>query len=227
MTAEFLKLYVENLEIFSLEMNRTEELIRLSNNDIIALTLVVEEKLKRLFTEMIDKQSVDSDLMEPNSQIKAIYVLMKQIQNINAEKRSLTRKACDILDKYLVSLDENIGNVEMNNDSDTELSNAICSIKPHIRQPSVGGNALVVDLIRKIENDKTKNESKTDLMVVDDVNKNVEMFSQNFIKGMSLNDMPSANAEPKSNVSELIHRLDNLQHFTDKIVDICLEMRRR
>lgn len=244
MISKFLKLYVEKLQKFSLEMNRIQQAILLSNNNVRTLALEVQEKFKQLFAEMIKKESLDSESMEENSQIKIIYLLMKQIQKINAEKRSLTRNACDLLDKYLESLDEHLKIFEINNDNDTDLLNTILLIKPVIRQP-VGGKALVVDLIKQMENGQTKSinqsrqsengestslnqSSQSDLMVVDDMNKNVEMLSENFIEGMLLKDMPSGNDfETKVNMSELIHRLNNLQHFTDKIFDICLEMRSR
>lgn len=225
MTSAFIDFYIPILEVFSVELNRNEQLIRLLNNNNKMLTMEVQEKLTQLFADMIKKQQVDMEHIEHNSQIKLIYLLMKQMQKNDAEKRSLTRKTCDILDKYLASLYEKVGSLTTNvngNVRDKELFNALVSIQSKIGQP-VRGKAKIVDSIKKMENGKTTNEKETNLVVLDDVNKNEAFFCQD-LKGTSFT---GGSIESNSNIAALIHRMENLQMFTDKIFDICLEMKSR
>lgn len=227
MSSQFLRFYISNLKVFTHEMNRNQQLLQLLNTNIKAVTLEVQQKLKQLFAEMMKKQRFyDDTTAQQNSKIKIIYLLIRHIQKNQAEKRSLTRKACDILDKYLTLLNEraNIAAAYHPNVEDRhgdELLKTLSSIKLEINQP-VQGNAVIIDLIKKMENGSAK-ESESNVMILDDVNKNIEVFSSvhNF-NGLAFED---TSKKVTNNISDLIYRMDNLQVFTDKIVDICKEMR--
>lgn len=221
MTTEFLNLYLANLKVFANEMDRNEQLIRLLNDSIKTLTLEVQHKLKQLFTEIITKQQMDMGPLEQNTQIKSIYFLIKQIQKIETEKRVLTRKVCDILDNYLNSF--NVTSQVVGDVCDGELINIFSSIKPKVDH-SVRPKVLIVDLIKKTESEDRKNDNESNLRVSHNVDKSVVDGFQN-LNGVPFEDMP--NSEIRNNVSDLIHRMDNLQVFTDKIFDICMEMRSR
>lgn len=210
-------------------MTRNQKLVEILNENIRTLNLEVQQKLKHLFAEMIKEQRLNEDTTEQNSQIKIIYLLMRQIQKSQAEKRSLTRKACDVLDKYLVSLKQQVQSAtayDLNSDNHgDELRKTLLSIKMKMNQP-VQGNAVIIDLIKKIESGRAPNSIPSDMMILDDVNKNIELFSsvRNF---NSLKKYAAITKEAVSNVSDPVHRVDNLQVFTDKIVDIGLDIKNR
>lgn len=229
MTAQFFNYYVSNLELLSVDLTRNQKLVEILNENIKTLSSEVQEKLKYLFAEMVRKPSWNEDSAEQNSQIKIIYLLTRQMQKSQAEKRSLTREACHILDKYLVSFEQKVQSLTTHhlNSEDRhgeELRNTLLSIKPLINQP-VQGKAVIIDLIKKIESGSGPNSKQSDGMILDDVNKNIELFSS--VQNFNSLKFAAMAKEAVHNVSDLIHRVDNLQVFTDKIVDICSEIKNR
>lgn len=225
MASHFLKSYVSNLERLSIEMNQNQKLVILVNDNIKSLTVEVQQKFQQLLAEATKKQRFHED---PAiwSQIKIIYLLMRQIQKSEAVKRSLTRSSCDILDKYLASLDEKVNSATAHHRNDDhhadEFLKTLTSIKLHINQP-VQGNAVIIDLIKKMENGREDDAKESNTVGGDGVNENIEVPSsaQN-IKSLTSDDRAE---KAKNNVSDLIHQMDNLQVFTDKIIDMCLEMK--
>lgn len=220
MTTQFLRFYVSNLKVLSSEMNRNQQLLQLLNDNIKRLTLEAEQRLKQFFADMMKSKRLYEDPVEQNTQIKIIYLLLKQIQKSDAEKRSLTRKACDILDKYLASLYDEVKSATTLNVQDRhggELLQMLSSIQLQTDQP-LQGNAVIIDLIKKMENGRAQNSNESNVLVLDDVNRNIEVIGsvQNF-KSLAVT----------NNISDLIYRLDNQQVFTDKIMDICMDMKIR
>lgn len=205
MTSNFFNFYISNLDNLCVEMYRSQRLIQTKNDNIKMLSMEADEKLKQLFHDTIKHQKSPYKASLQSSHIKQIYLLLKQIQKNETEKTSLTRNACDILDKYIARLNERI-----KTDSGNNLHKAIVSVKREIEQP-VQGSAAIIDLIKKIEKEnEPRNEKKFNVL------ERVEMLNlaQNFekltFKGIA--------KELKCNVFD---RVDNLQLFNDSIVDIC------
>ncbi len=219
MMSQFLKSYISNMDVLCKELFRNQRSIQVLSDNIKTLTSDVEQKFKQLVVDMMKKQrSHGDDETNRNFQIKVIYLLIRQIQKSDAEKRSLTRKACDILDKYLASMGRNVEIAQTHHpNEDEDLLKTLSSIKLEVSQP-MQGNAAIIDLIKKMESGGPDENAKAST----DVNKNVEVFGT-----AADNCSDSTFGDVAKQITNLISRMDNLQAFTDKVIDICSEMRNR
>lgn len=215
MTSKFLQFYISNLEVLSTEIKRNRCSIQQLGEQIKTLTLEAKQKLHSLFVEKLHE-----DDNKQNDKIKIVYLLIRKIQKCEAKKRTLTRRACGVLDRYFESLDEKLKTASTyhnfnEDDQKGELFKTLLSIKFKINEPPEG-NAAMIGLMKKIDDGHSDNSKSTQSAA------NVEVLSP----GQTI-ESSNGIKESKSNESDLMYPIDNLQDFIDRICSIRSEMKKR
>lgn len=228
MTYQFLSSYITSLSLLSKELGQNQRSIVRLNDSTKVSTLDIQQKFQEMFVDTIKLQThpFDDDdeeaaaLVRRDSKLRLIYLLVRQIQRNEAEKQFLTREGCKIVDKFFASVNRSVENAAAHYTSTGDhgglLLKTVDFVKDQLNQP-VAGNAVIVELIKKLEKEQAEKNGKTS-----DVNENHEEMdkpgtSQSFMLREMAREMETLTTE----------RIDNLQAFSEKVLNICTDIRRR